>query len=106
MPKIEKEITVLNSSSINIACPPFEFLKDAFEQNKQKRLDFELAIQQNGLERDYALFKEGLGATDYLLRVIDCYFGNLDFWRNATLNYLSYIAQIHFSKRTKRIKSK
>ena len=106
MSKIEKEITILNSSRINIACPPFEFLKDEFIQNEQKRLDFELAIQHNGLERDYSLFKEGLGATDYLLRVIDCYFGNLDFWRNASLNYLSYIAQIHFSKRTKRIKSK
>ena len=106
MPKIEKEIKFLNLSKINVACPPFEFLKDAFTQNEQKKLDFELAIQQNGLEQDYSLFKEGLGATDYLLRVIDYYFGNLDFWRNASLNYLSYIAQIHFSKRIKTIKNK
>lgn len=108
MNKIEKEINLENGfhgTKLNIVCPPFEFLKDDLIEHPEKSKDFLQAIKVNGLKYDYELFKAGIGASDYLLKIIDAYFGNIDFWRNITLAYLSYVAQMHFSAKRKRIEA-
>lgn len=103
---IKKELPISNGlqgTKLNIACPPFEFLKDAFEENPQKRDEFLQAIKVNGLEYDYELFKAGIGASEYLLKIIDNYFGNIEFWRNVSFSYLSYVAQLHFPAKRQKV---
>ena len=105
--EIKKEISLKNGgcgSEINIACSPFEFLKDEFAQNEQKKFEFKEAIKANNLEYEYALFKKGAGINRELLSLISYYFGNYDFWLNISLKYLSFIAQLHFQKRIKNIR--